>query len=813
MDVKQAIQHIASGDPVLALPAADCLAQEPTAVEKLIAAHLTDTPIIEEAVRRVVSADPAGTAIYLAERVTNAARDWFGARAAADMFRPIHAPYCERELGDGLNLGDIDRVRLTIAALGRVSTGAWGGSMLKLLDGDYLTQKYRQYVATACVRIFLQADPTHFELAAHHLLDALQHVDVDLVMRDRIASGDSLHADMILRRWLEHDQPQKVRELAAATLGTMRFSRAAPRLAKVRTDDPDARVCLSAARALGEIATPASIEFLLAHGGVQTNASHLVFGLSALDDHEIVSFIPQILDNAREDASLIYRELGLRRNASLVTKIRTSLHDPHNDTLRGCCALALARLGDQRDQMLVLRSAEEATTPFEKLFTILACLVIDPACWDRYEAVIRRLLSMQTWRLWWPLRQDVLLTLSQTPDARAAELAGLWARFYRLPVPVVEARVDSATPAKVPGGSSMSTFSQGYAVIVAIANYPHVKHLPSNVLNDAHDLAGTLTSREYCAFPPGHVKLLLDGEATREGLIDALKWLAVQAKDDDTALFFFSGHGWRQRHGANFAHYVVPYDAHPDRIDETLLRGEDLTAELRQISAKRLLIVLDACHSGGAAEPKDAEASHEAGFDKSYYEELAAGSGRVVIASSLDTETSLIVSELRNSLFTHYFLEALRGKGRTRGDGLVRVFDLFDHVSEMVPAHPSVRNRQHPLFKAANMRDNFPVALCRSDKTAGSHASPLPRPGTTINRTTLRQKIVSSFRLSELETLCDDLDVILREDDPQTEPLRYDNLPGMGLEDKARELVGWFERRQKLDYLIASLRRVRPGLF
>ena len=62
---------------------------------------------------------------------------------------------------------------------------------------------------------------------------------------------------------------------------------------------------------------------------------------------------------------------------------------------------------------------------------------------------------------------------------------------------------------------------------------------------------------------------------------------------------------------------------------------------------------------------------------------------------------------MKNSLFTHYLLEALRGQGRTLGDGYVRVFDLFRYVADHVPA----KANQHPIFKTTAMEEDFPVAL------------------------------------------------------------------------------------------------------
>lgn len=77
------------------------------------------------------------------------------------------------------------------------------------------------------------------------------------------------------------------------------------------------------------------------------------------------------------------------------------------------------------------------------------------------------------------------------------------------------------------------------------------------------------------------------------------------------------------------------------------------------------------------------------------------------MASSRVDEFSLVLPGMRNSLFTHYLMEGLQGGVPTRGDGLVHIFDLFRHISEEVPK----RAQQHPIFKAHDMENDFPVAL------------------------------------------------------------------------------------------------------
>ena len=141
-----------------------------------------------------------------------------------------------------------------------------------------------------------------------------------------------------------------------------------------------------------------------------------------------------------------------------------------------------------------------------------------------------------------------------------------------------------------------------------------------------------------------------------------------------------------------------------------MLCEPELSEKLRSIPARRLVVIIDACHSGGVSSFKKHKplGSLILGYTEKSLGRLAQGAGRVLIASSRASETSLVLDGERNSVFTRHLLEALRGQGRTSGDGLIRVFEIFNHVSETVKR--TVPGRQHPIFKASDLEDNFPVA-------------------------------------------------------------------------------------------------------
>lgn len=269
------------------------------------------------------------------------------------------------------------------------------------------------------------------------------------------------------------------------------------------------------------------------------------------------------------------------------------------------------------------------------------------------------------------------------------------------------------------------TFANGHAVIIGIANYLSVSPLPETVLNDARDVASVLTSDAHCGYNHRNVCLLLDGNATLARIREALSFVAKSSGPDDTVVIFFSGHGALLGDSDDPLSAILPVDCGGRTLDSSSLSETEFSAALRQISARRLVVLIDACHSGGAGNFK-VEGSPKLQmlrFSEKALDRLAQGTGRVLMASSRASETSLVLQGARNSVFTGHLLEILNGRGRTSGDGVIRVFDIFNHVAERVKR--TVPGRQHPIFKASDLEDNFPVVLDRGGmKSAIPSATP-----------------------------------------------------------------------------------------
>ena len=84
-----------------------------------------------------------------------------------------------------------------------------------------------------------------------------------------------------------------------------------------------------------------------------------------------------------------------------------------------------------------------------------------------------------------------------------------------------------------------------------------------------------------------HIILLTREEATKENILDALEWLAVNSDSQDIVLFSFTGHGTPK----NGKYGIAPWGHNPIFTDE-------LDEKLDLIDCKYMCLIFDCCLSG-----------------------------------------------------------------------------------------------------------------------------------------------------------------------------------------------------------------------
>lgn len=139
------------------------------------------------------------------------------------------------------------------------------------------------------------------------------------------------------------------------------------------------------------------------------------------------------------------------------------------------------------------------------------------------------------------------------------------------------------------------------ALVVGIDRYaasPRWSDLEGAV-NDARDVAALLVAR--FGYRDEDVTVLLDGQATRQAILEAYRRVLVEpAVPGDLGVFYYAGHGSQVRNLKS---------TERDQLDETIVPadGQDIRdvelgrlAEAAADKGLRLTVVLDSCHSGSA---------------------------------------------------------------------------------------------------------------------------------------------------------------------------------------------------------------------
>jgi hypothetical protein len=262
------------------------------------------------------------------------------------------------------------------------------------------------------------------------------------------------------------------------------------------------------------------------------------------------------------------------------------------------------------------------------------------------------------------------------------------------------------------GAEPAAEAGEKLALLVGISKYadpaiPGLKHARA----DAQAVWSYFVDPAGLSIAPANAKLLVDEAATRERIVAAIGALNERARPRDTVIVYFACHGAVQlrRNGALEGTYLMPQDAraveHQDRQSvepASALALAELHRLLAANAARNLLLVLDACFSGGAPGsfsrvPLDPGQARQSDAE---IEALAAEGreGRSVLTATSASQPALELDRLGHGLFTWHFLEGLRNDADR--DGQVTLDEVRNWLSATVPqAARALGYQQTPALK------------------------------------------------------------------------------------------------------------------
>lgn len=267
---------------------------------------------------------------------------------------------------------------------------------------------------------------------------------------------------------------------------------------------------------------------------------------------------------------------------------------------------------------------------------------------------------------------------------------------------------------KIPGQEKQDNHQK--ALLINVENYDHFPDLSQFTYNDVVTLKQTLVERG--GFAPHNIYEVNDrrledpyGFASHEpptmgNLKDKLERTIAFAGPEDNVFVYFSGHGCRDAEGRM---YLAGSDCDPRNPAQTGVSVEWLRDQLAKSQAKFKLLVIDACHAGS----DKADDLTKGVNSNSLGENFRDLTGVVTLASSTGDEKSQLYPDKKQSLFTYWLAQALKGHADENGDSQVDIDELNKYVHRNVSetAEQQFGHKQNPKRIVRGDTFGAPVVL------------------------------------------------------------------------------------------------------
>jgi WD40 repeat protein len=244
-----------------------------------------------------------------------------------------------------------------------------------------------------------------------------------------------------------------------------------------------------------------------------------------------------------------------------------------------------------------------------------------------------------------------------------------------------------------------------YVLAVGINKYKN----PALNLNyaepDAKSIVEFFKQKGEGLFKKVEVIDIYNEHATKGNIISKLKQLQ-NTHPQDAVLIYLAGHG------ENIADkwYFIPHElTYPEREDVVKAKGissDELSGYIKNISAQKILMLIDACKSGAVL------VAFRGFEDRKALSQLSRSTGVHVIAASTKDQFAAEVKDLGHGVFTYTLLEGLKGKASGGGE-TVTVRKLMGYVEERLPdiTKKYKQEAQYPVVDSKGM--DFPLVIAK----------------------------------------------------------------------------------------------------
>ena len=188
-------------------------------------------------------------------------------------------------------------------------------------------------------------------------------------------------------------------------------------------------------------------------------------------------------------------------------------------------------------------------------------------------------------------------------------------------------------------------------------------------------------AREKLGIAPGNIKVLTDTEATRSGLLRALKvWLPQAVEPDKTDLYiFYAGHGMASDDGESA--YIVPYGADTFLLEDTAISRERFYEEIGAAKPRTATFFFDNCYAGTTRSEERLLAQRPLSIK---VQESPVPENYLVFTAGESNQTAGVLDEVKHGRFSYFVFKGLEGEADANQDGKISAGELHQYVRESV---------------------------------------------------------------------------------------------------------------------------------
>lgn len=247
---------------------------------------------------------------------------------------------------------------------------------------------------------------------------------------------------------------------------------------------------------------------------------------------------------------------------------------------------------------------------------------------------------------------------------------------------------------------------------VGVSDYQNSNLKLNYATIDSDSVMNTIKNLSTRLFSESFTYSLKDSQATRSNILENFTEIKRNAKEDDVLVFYFAGHG-RLFHANNQDKFgLLPYDFKESNKDKAAITIQEISSLLDKVKAKKQLVVIDACQSGGAVKFYGSRGQLELEALK----HLSNNSGFSLLASCRANQEARESKYLNHGIFTYSFLNALRGGADSLyGDGnqITTVKEIDIYLQKMVPklSESVLKRQQYP--QSYNVGEDFPLTILK----------------------------------------------------------------------------------------------------